>query len=83
MWGWFFGLRFRVKPGMMVGVGVVLITHPACADGTSTIGTSYPSLRVEREDESVIIICLKDKNVNNPGCRSGNNVICKLNPEEG
>ncbi len=78
MWGWFFWLRFRVKPGMMVGVGVVLITHPACA-----IGTSYPSLRIERAEESFIIICLKDKNVNNPGCLPGNNVTCKLNPEVG
>jgi hypothetical protein len=47
--------------GMTVGLGVVLITHPACADGTS-----YPSLRVEREEELVTIICLKDKDVNNP-----------------
>ena len=57
----FFLLRFRVKPGMTVGFGVVSITHP----------------------ESVIIICLKDKNVNNPGYRPGNKVTCKLNPEVG
>jgi hypothetical protein len=74
----FFWLRFRVKPGMTVGFGVVPITHPACANGTS-----YPSLRIEREEESVIIICLKDKNVNNPGYRPGNNVTHKLNPEVG
>ena len=82
MWGWFFGLRFRVKPGMMVGLDVV-VTHPACTDGASTIGTSYPSLHVERVEESFKIICLKDKNLNNPGYRPGNNVTCKLNPEVG
>jgi hypothetical protein len=68
---------------MTVGLGVVSITHPACVDGTSTIGTSYPSLRVERAEESFIIICLKDKNVNNPGYRPGNNVTSKLNPAVG
>ena len=47
------------------------------------IDTSYPSLRVEREEESFITICLKDKNVNNPGYRPGNNVTNKLNPEVG
>ncbi len=78
MWGVLLGLRFRVRPGMTVGLGAVLITHPACADSTS-----YPSLRVEREEESFIIICLKDKNVNNPGYCPGNNVVCKLNPEVG
>jgi hypothetical protein len=49
---------------MMSGLGVS-ITHPACTDSASTIGTSYPSLRVERAEESFKIICLKDKGIVN------------------